>query len=64
MENAKSNIKRTMNAQGISIKILSKRSNISTCKLFLLLYCPFSKIKLSQFMYISRSLKIRMSDLL
>jgi len=64
MYSQKSSIKDFMKKNGVNIDALSKKTNISKYELFLLLYCPFLKLKLSHFVLISRGLNIHISDLL
>ncbi len=56
-------IKEEMKEKKISLGCLSKKSNISFIKLLYLLYIPFSTLKLSHGLSISKSLGISLSKL-
>lgn len=60
----KDNIKKQISNRNISIRELSKKTHLSVCRLILLLYCPFLKIKLSHSIKICKALKIKVSDIL
>lgn len=64
MRKTKLNIIKTMNVQEVNIKLLSMKTGINVLNLFFILYSPFSKIKLTHFISISRALKVSMSDLI
>lgn len=61
--NEKNNIKRLMEEKSIGVPVLCKKTNISLLKMFYLMYVPFSKIKLSQGLQISKVLGVSMSQL-
>lgn len=61
--NEKNNIKRLMEEKNIRVPVLCKKTNISFLKILYLVYVPFSKIKLTQGLQISKVLGVSMSQL-
>lgn len=57
-------IKNVMKDKNTNILALSKKTHMNKFQLYYLLYFPYSKIKLSQHMDISRALGVHMSELL
>lgn len=58
------NLKRQMKDKNINLKDISVKTNINIVKLIYLLYCPFSRFKLSSSIKICKALKINTSDIL
>lgn len=56
-------IKKYMAEQNYSLYYLSLKSNIGIFELAYLIFVPFSRIKLTQAILVSRALKINISDL-
>lgn len=62
--NIKKNIKRYMYDRKERMVSLSNKANISILKLIYLLYCPFSKLKLSASIKLCKALNIELSEIL
>ncbi|WP_238899394.1 hypothetical protein [Clostridium sp. YIM B02500] len=62
--NIKKNIKRYMYDRKEKMVSLSKKANINILKLIYLLYCPFSKVKLSTSIKLCKALNIELSKIL
>jgi hypothetical protein len=61
--NGKSVIKKYMVEKGYSLRELSKKSNINILNITYLVFVPFSRIKLTQALSVTKVLGIKVSDL-
>jgi len=60
----KKKVKTIMQEKGVGIRQLSGNRIFLTIKLTYILYCPWTRVKLSQAIYISKMLGIKISDLI
>ncbi|WP_125153617.1 helix-turn-helix domain-containing protein [Clostridium rectalis] len=56
-------MKKQIKLKHIKLNILACKTNINIVTLIILIYSPFSKIRLSNFIKICKTLKIKISDI-